>query len=94
VPSARRAPQIAVFCLCGALSAGSIAGCETTQEKASAQRAESERILDARAKRQAARHGAKSQNAHAGGTKSQIKEDESAHRHPEADETAHEKEEG
>jgi hypothetical protein len=39
--------------LCGALGAGSLAGCETTQEKASAQRAESERILDARAKRQA-----------------------------------------
>jgi hypothetical protein len=39
--------------LCGALGGGSLAGCETTQEKAAAQRAESERILDARAKRQA-----------------------------------------
>jgi hypothetical protein len=55
VPSARRAPQLAVFVLCGALGAGSLAGCETTQEKASAQRAESERILEARAKRQAAK---------------------------------------
>jgi len=30
-----------------------LTGCETTQEKAAAQRAESERILEARAKRQA-----------------------------------------
>jgi hypothetical protein len=53
VPSARRAPRFAVLALCGVLAAGSLAGCETTQEKAAAQRAESERILDARAKRQA-----------------------------------------
>jgi hypothetical protein len=53
VPSARRHTQLAVFCLCGALGAGSLAGCETTQEKAAAQRAQSERILEARAKRQA-----------------------------------------
>jgi hypothetical protein len=62
VPSARRTPQIGaprragrlvVLVLCGALGAGSLAGCETTQEQAAAQRAESERILDARAKRQA-----------------------------------------
>jgi regulator of protease activity HflC (stomatin/prohibitin superfamily) len=62
VPSARRAPQIAVLALCGAVGAGSLGGCETTQEKASAQRAESARILEARAKRQAKRthrkHGA------------------------------------
>jgi hypothetical protein len=44
-----------VLCLCAALAAGGLAGCETTQEKASAQRAESERILEARAKRQAAK---------------------------------------
>jgi hypothetical protein len=55
VPSARRVPHLAVLGLCGALAVGSLAGCETTQEKASAQRAESERILDARAKRQAAK---------------------------------------
>jgi hypothetical protein len=53
VPSAKRPPQIAVLALCGAIGVGSLAGCETTQEKAEAQRAESERILDARAKRQA-----------------------------------------
>jgi hypothetical protein len=52
VPSAKRPHQLAVLVLCGALGAGSLAGCETTQEKASAQRAESERILEARAKRQ------------------------------------------
>jgi hypothetical protein len=53
VPSAKRTPQLAVLLLCGAIGAGSLAGCETTQEKAAAQRAESERILDARAQRQA-----------------------------------------
>jgi len=52
VPSARRPRQLALLLLCGALGAGTLAGCETTQEKASAQRAESERILEARAKRQ------------------------------------------
>ncbi|HET7416255.1 MAG TPA: hypothetical protein VFJ61_01320 [Solirubrobacterales bacterium] len=53
MPSARRYRQVAVLSLCGAIGAGSLAGCETTQEKAAAQRAESERILEARAKRQA-----------------------------------------
>jgi hypothetical protein len=52
VPSARRAPQIAVLALCGALGAGALTGCETTQEKAAAQQAESKRILEARAERQ------------------------------------------
>jgi hypothetical protein len=42
-----------VLALCGAVGAGVLSGCETTQEKASAQQAESERILEARAKRQA-----------------------------------------
>ena len=59
MPSARRAPQLAVLVLCGAIGAGSLVGCETTQEKAAAQRAESERILDARAKRQAKKKQAK-----------------------------------
>jgi hypothetical protein len=72
VPSASHAKQLAVLALCGALGAGSLSGCETTQEKAAAQRAKSERILEARAKRQK-RHGTKSQNAHADGTKSQAK---------------------
>jgi len=67
VPSAKRAPQLAVLALCGALGAGSLAGCETTQEKAAAQQAESKRILEARAKRQARR---KHHNHHANGTKS------------------------
>lgn len=53
MPSARRAPQIAALALCGAIGAGSLAGCETTQEKAAAQQAESARILKARAERQA-----------------------------------------
>ncbi len=73
MPSAERAPQLcaasrpsrlAVLVLCGALGAGSLAGCETTQEKASAQRAESERILEARAKRQAAKKKHKQEHHH------------------------------
>ena len=52
VPSVSPGKQLAVFALCGALGAGSLAGCSTTQEKAAAQRAEAERILDAREKRQ------------------------------------------
>ncbi|MGN6587085.1 MAG: hypothetical protein ACTHKT_06365 [Solirubrobacterales bacterium] len=54
MPSARPR-QLAIVALCGALGAGSLTGCETTQEKAAAQRAESARILKARAKRQAHR---------------------------------------
>ncbi|MGN6663325.1 MAG: hypothetical protein ACTHK6_03810 [Solirubrobacterales bacterium] len=52
----RRQAQLAVLALCGALAAGSLAGCETTQEKAAAKQAESERILEARKKRQHEKH--------------------------------------
>jgi hypothetical protein len=52
VPSARRDKQLAVLALGGALAVTGLAGCETTQEKAEAQRAESARILKARDKRQ------------------------------------------
>jgi regulator of protease activity HflC (stomatin/prohibitin superfamily) len=55
VPSARRGKHLAVLVLCAALGAAGLAGCETTQEKAAAQRAESARILKARAERQAKR---------------------------------------
>ena len=64
MPSAKRPTQLAIFALCGALGAGSLAGCETTQEKASAQRAESERILDARAQRQAQKKKHRHQHKH------------------------------
>jgi hypothetical protein len=58
VPSAKR--QLAVLGLSGALVAGSLGGCSTTQDKAAAQRAESARILKARDKRQERkRHEAK-----------------------------------
>jgi hypothetical protein len=67
VPSARRAPQLAVLALCGALGASSLAGCETTQEKAAAQRAQSERILEARAKRQAQKKKHRHQHKHSKG---------------------------
>jgi hypothetical protein len=50
--------------LCGALGAGALTGCETTQEKAAAQRAQSERILEARAKRQAKKKKHKHDDKH------------------------------
>jgi hypothetical protein len=52
VPSASRSTRFAVLSLCGAIAAGSLTGCETTQEKAAAKRVEAERILEAREKRQ------------------------------------------
>jgi hypothetical protein len=52
VPSVSRSRQLAVFAIGGALAVTGLAGCETTQEKAEAQRAESARILKARDKRQ------------------------------------------
>lgn len=62
----RRASRLAVLVVCSAIGVGALTGCETTQEKASAQRAQSERILEARAKRQAKR---KHHKHHADGTK-------------------------
>ncbi|HEU4739561.1 MAG TPA: hypothetical protein VFS54_10835 [Solirubrobacterales bacterium] len=43
---------MALLVLAGVFAAGSISGCSTTQEKAAAHQAESERILEAREKRQ------------------------------------------
>ena len=55
MPSAKRT-QIAVLALGGALAVTGLTGCETTQEKAAAHRAESERILKAREKGQQKKH--------------------------------------
>jgi hypothetical protein len=56
VPSVKRHRQsgrsLAVLALSGALAVAGLTGCETTQEKAAVHRAESERILKAREKRQ------------------------------------------
>lgn len=60
--SARRhptLPRLAVAGCAGALVLGSLTGCDTTQEKAAKHQAESQRILDARAKRQAQKKKAK-----------------------------------
>jgi len=46
-----RSKQVAVLVLGGTLAISGLAGCETTQEKAKAQRAESARILKQRDKR-------------------------------------------
>ncbi len=62
MPSASRQlslPRLAVVGCVGALALGSLTGCQTTQEKAAAHQAEAQRILDARAKRQAERKQAK-----------------------------------
>lgn len=50
--SVRRGTQLAVLVLGGVISAASLGGCSTTQEKAAIHQAESERILEAREKRQ------------------------------------------
>lgn len=55
MPSASRKRQVAVLALGGAFALAGLTGCETTQEKAEAQRAESARILKAREKRQQAK---------------------------------------
>jgi hypothetical protein len=52
VPSVKRDRQLALLALAGVFAAGSLGGCSTTQDKAAAHRAESERILKAREKRQ------------------------------------------
>lgn len=52
MPSAKRKTQLALLVLCGAIGVAGLSGCETTQEKAAAHQAESERILEAREKRQ------------------------------------------
>jgi hypothetical protein len=56
VPSVKRTHQLAVLVLGGTLAVAGLTGCETTQEKAAAHRAESERILEAREKRQQEKH--------------------------------------
>jgi hypothetical protein len=64
VPSVKARQRAAVLGLCGVIAATSLAGCETTQEKAAAQRAESARILKAREKRQEKKHEKKQQRKH------------------------------
>lgn len=49
-------PRLAAFAACGALLAGALGGCSTTQEKAERQQARAKHILEARAKRQQRRH--------------------------------------
>jgi len=68
--------QLAVLGLGGVLVAGSLGGCSTTQDKAAAQRAESARILKARAKRQQAR---KDGNHKVDGPKTRLYGGKSAH---------------
>ena len=52
MPSVKRARQLVLLALAGVFAAGSLGGCSTTQDKAAAHQAESERILEAREKRQ------------------------------------------
>jgi hypothetical protein len=52
VPSVKRDRRLVLLALAGVFAAVSLGGCSTTQEKAAAHRAESERILEAREKHQ------------------------------------------
>lgn len=52
MPSVKRDKHLALLVLAGVFAAGSLSGCSTTQDKAAAHQAESERILEAREKRQ------------------------------------------
>lgn len=52
MPSVRRNKRFLLLVLAGVFAAGSLSGCSTTQDKAAAHQAESERILKAREKRQ------------------------------------------
>jgi regulator of protease activity HflC (stomatin/prohibitin superfamily) len=74
VPSVSRKRQLAVLALGAALAVAGLTGCETTQEKAEAQRAESARILKARGERQARKHD----NHDADGTKSGVSDRKSS----------------
>ena len=78
MPSVKR-NQLAVLALGGALALAGLTGCETTQEKAAAHRAESERILEARAERQQAKH----HKNHADGPKVPLYGGKSSRRHQE-----------
>jgi len=51
-----------MLALAGVFAAGSLSGCSTTQEKAAAHQAESERILEAREKRQQQKQKQKKQS--------------------------------
>jgi hypothetical protein len=89
VPSVKRDRRLVLLALAGVFAAGSLGGCSTTQDKAAAHRAESERILKARDKSQARQgNGTKSQTPHADGTKSQAPGDKSARRRGSLDESA------
>ena len=57
--SVKRDRHLALLVLAGVFAAGSLTGCSTTQDKAAAHRAESERILEAREKRQQKKHEGK-----------------------------------
>lgn len=52
MPSVKRKRRFVLLAMAGVFAAGSLGGCSTTQDKAAAHRAESERILKAREKRQ------------------------------------------
>jgi hypothetical protein len=58
------AMRLAAVAVCVCLLGAGAAGCSTTQEKAAAQKVQSERILKARAERQAAKKRAKAKGNH------------------------------
>ncbi|MFL5872831.1 MAG: hypothetical protein ACJ75T_05070 [Solirubrobacterales bacterium] len=66
MPSVKRDRHLALLALAGVFAAGSIGGCSTTQDKAAAHRAESERILKAREKHQQQKQKHKTHNKEQG----------------------------
>jgi hypothetical protein len=83
VPSASpQTARLAAIALGAGLLGAGLGGCSTTQEKAAAHRAEAERILKARAKRQAL----KNHKHHADGPKTSLYVGKSARRHQEGSE--------
>lgn len=74
MPSAsRHLTRLAVALCGGALLLGAASGCSTTQDKAAAKQAESERILEARAERQKQKKKQRAKAKHAQGNSKQDK---------------------
>jgi hypothetical protein len=64
VPSASHTMRLVAVAACACLLGAGAAGCSTTQEKAAAKQVEAEHILNARAKRQAAKKHEKAKHHH------------------------------
>jgi len=64
-----RLTRLAVLAVSGSMLLGAASGCSTTQEKAARQQAQAKHLLEARAKRQARKHGKSRSSDKQGGKK-------------------------